>query len=147
MKMTQRELAESFTRQWEEIMQLRAAGQAEYAHDERNAFANFCRTAEDLELEPEEVLWIFAMKHRDGIAAWIKGHKSQREDVTGRINDLIVYLMILRGMVDARRKEPAPGKSMTFISGVTSQPVDSWALAQAPIDASYRTWPSDDNNS
>lgn len=83
-----------------EIMSLREAGQKEYAHDEDNAFANFERIADDLGLSREEVLWVYAMKHRDGIAAHIQGHESQREDVRGRINDLIVYLFILRGMID-----------------------------------------------
>ena len=84
----------------EEVHVLREAGQKEYAHDEENAFANFDRLAKDLDLTPEKILWVYAMKHRDGIAAWINGHRSQREDVRGRINDLIVYLFILRGMVE-----------------------------------------------
>ena len=40
------------------------------------------------------------MKHIDGINAWVKGHESQREDVTGRIKDAIVYLCLLWGMAD-----------------------------------------------
>lgn len=86
----------------QEIGFLREAGQKEYAHDLDDAFANFRRIADDLDLDPEEVLWTYAMKHRDGILAHIRGHESQREDVRGRINDLIVYLILLRGMVEAR---------------------------------------------
>ena len=48
------------------------------------------------------VLWIFLKKHMDGITAYIKGHKSQREDVRGRIKDAIVYLMLLWAMVEER---------------------------------------------
>lgn len=83
-----------------EINKLREEGQKEYAHKDGNAFANFERTGAELEIPREKVLWTFAMKHKDGIAAYINGHKSQREDVRGRINDLIVYLFLLRGMVD-----------------------------------------------
>jgi hypothetical protein len=83
-----------------EIMALRAAGQAEYAHNPANAFANFERAAGDLGLDRKMILWVFAMKHRDGIASFLKGHVSQREDVRGRINDLIVYLFLLRGMIE-----------------------------------------------
>tara|TARA_Y100001938_G_C7856425_1_gene313380 strand:+ start:263 stop:400 length:138 start_codon:yes stop_codon:yes gene_type:complete len=36
----------------------------------------------------------------DGVMSYIKGHKSQREDVRGRITDIIVYLMLLWGMVE-----------------------------------------------
>lgn len=88
-----------------EIMPTREAGQKEYAHKEDNAFDNFDRLAADLGLQPEQVLWVYAMKHRDGIASYINGHKSQREDVRGRINDLIVYLMLLRGMVERREED------------------------------------------
>ena len=42
----------------------------------------------------------YFMKHIDGIASHINGHTSQREDVTGRITDAIVYLCLLWGMVD-----------------------------------------------
>lgn len=99
--MTKAQMAELMRNVFEEeIMYLREQGQDEYAHDEDNAFANFERIAEDLGLKREEVLWVYAMKHRDGIASYIQGHTSQREDVRGRINDLIVYLFLLRGMVE-----------------------------------------------
>ncbi len=86
----------------EEIMALRAAGQKEYAHDVSSPFANFERTGKDTDVDPLKVLWIFAMKHKDGIASYIKGHQSQREDVRGRINDLIVYLLLARGIINER---------------------------------------------
>lgn len=93
-------MAEVMEQVFDEIREVRADGQAEYAHDQSNAFANFERAAADLDLPREQVLWVFAMKHRDGIAAWLKGHKSQREDVRGRIKDLIMYLILLRGMIE-----------------------------------------------
>lgn len=82
-----------------ECQQAREAGQKEYAHDANNSFANFERIANDTGVDRKQVLWVYAMKHRDGIAAYLKGHMSQREDVRGRINDLIVYLCLLRGMI------------------------------------------------
>lgn len=86
---------------FDEIRAVRADGQAEYAHDQSNAFANFERAAADLpDVTREQVLWIFAMKHRDGIASWLGGHQSQREDVRGRIKDLIMYLILLWGMIE-----------------------------------------------
>lgn len=85
----------------DEIKLLYRAGQAEYAHDRENAFANFERQAEEQGITPEQVLCVFARKHWDGIVAFVRGHKSQREDVRGRINDLIVYLHLLRAMIDA----------------------------------------------
>jgi len=88
----------------DEIMSLRESGQKEYAHDEDNAFANFERVAVDLDIDRKMILWVLAMKHRDGIVAHLRGYESQREDVLGRINDLIVYLFILRGMIDEERR-------------------------------------------
>ena len=82
----------------DEIKQTRDSGQKEYAHSKENVFANFERVAESLDISKEQALMVYLMKHMDGINAWIKGHKSQREDVTGRIKDAIVYLCLLWGM-------------------------------------------------
>ena len=84
----------------EEIMKLRGQGQKEDAHDETSPFANFDRGAADLGLDRKQILWVYAMKHKDGISSFLQGHTSQREDVRGRICDLIVYLFLLRGMID-----------------------------------------------
>ena len=81
-------------------MRTRDAGQKEYAHTESNVFANFERVAEGLNISKEQALMVYLMKHMDGINAWIKGHKSQREDVTGRIKDAIVYLQLLWAMIE-----------------------------------------------
>ena len=75
-------------------------GQKEYAMNEDNVFANFERIANQTSLDPKMVLWIYLMKHIVGIASHIKGHKSQREDVRGRLTDAIVYLCILWGMIE-----------------------------------------------
>jgi len=79
---------------------MREAGQKEYARKQNNAFANFERIAENLNLKKEEVLLTYMLKHIDGVCAYVKGHKSQREDVRGRITDIIVYLCLLWGMVE-----------------------------------------------
>ena len=81
-----------------EITSTRDAGQKEYAHSKDNVFANFERVAANLDISREQALMVYLLKHMDGINAWIKGHRSQREDVTGRIKDAIVYLCLLWGM-------------------------------------------------
>ena len=86
--------------QLKEVLKTRDQGQKEYAHDENNVFANFERSSNLLEISREKSLMIFLLKHIDGISAYIKGHKSQREDVRGRITDAIVYLCLLRGMIE-----------------------------------------------
>ena len=83
------------------IMASCEAGQKEYAGDENSdAFTNFNTLATDLGIDRKHILWMYAMKHRDGIAAYLRGHTSQREHVSGRIQDLIVYLLLLAGMIE-----------------------------------------------
>lgn len=106
--MTQEQMRSIMENVFEECRELRGAGQLEYAHKNENAFANFERAGKDLDLPREKVLWVFAMKHRDGIASYLKGHTSQREDVRGRINDLIVYLVLLRGMIEDQANALTP---------------------------------------
>jgi len=83
-----------------EVRKIRLAGQKEYAHDEDNCFANFERIAKLQDLSRETILMTYMFKHIDGIQSYVKGHKSQREDVRGRIVDVIVYLTLLWGMAD-----------------------------------------------
>lgn len=98
--MTREQLAGVMDRVFDECRGLREAGQREYARREENALANFERVAERVGVSREKVLMVYLEKHMDGIHAWINGHRSQRESVKGRINDAIVYLTILRGMVE-----------------------------------------------
>ena len=83
-----------------EIIKTRKSGQQEYAHSKDNVFANFDRIGKALEISREKVLMTYLLKHVDGIKAYVNGYKSQREDVRGRITDIIVYCMLLWGMVD-----------------------------------------------
>ena len=103
-----RDLTEDILHQ---VKEMRDRGQEEYAHDEDNVFANFDRVSNLLEVDRKKVLMTYMLKHIDGISAYIKGHESQREDVTGRITDCIVYLMLLWGMIEddsISRKESNP---------------------------------------
>ena len=82
------------------VKDMHTEGQKEYAMTEDNVFANFERIANQTGQSKEMILWVYLMKHVDGIASYIRGHKSQREDVTGRLTDAIVYLCILWGMIE-----------------------------------------------
>ena len=82
------------------IQETRDAGQKEYARKQNNAFANFERIAYNLSLDRKEILLVYLLKHIDGICAYVKGHRSQREDVRGRMTDVIVYLCLLWGMIE-----------------------------------------------
>jgi hypothetical protein len=92
---------------FQKIQKTREAGQKEYARKKSNSFANFERIAENLDLKKEEVLLVYLLKHMDGICSFVKGHKSQREDVRGRITDTIVYLCLLWGMIEEDERNRA----------------------------------------
>jgi len=85
---------------FEQVEIIHTEGQKEYAMDEDNVFANFDRIANQINMDREIVLWVYLMKHIDGIASYLKGHRSQREEVQGRLTDAIVYLCILWGMIE-----------------------------------------------
>ena len=96
-----KQLDKIIKKQLKQILQTRNDGQKEYARDIDNVFANFQRVGKYVGISQEQVLMVYLLKHIDGIMAYINGHKSQREGVEGRITDTIVYLLLLRGMVDS----------------------------------------------
>lgn len=98
--MTKDEMQELMEHIFKACQLTREDGQKEYAHDTSNAFRNFEALANDLNISREQVLWVYFKKHSDGVLSYINGHMSQREDVRGRIKDMIVYLCLLWGMVD-----------------------------------------------
>jgi len=104
--MTKQEVAEVMDEVIGHMKAFREAGQREYAHREENAFGNFERVGERLNLSREQILLVYMEKHLDGIHAYVQGHRSQREDVRGRIVDAIVYLCLLYGMVVENEKLP-----------------------------------------
>ena len=104
---------------WKEVRQTRDDGQKEYARTDDNVFANFERVAKKLsnpanrpdlskddpifsKISREKVLLVYLLKQIDGICSHVDGHKSQREDVRGRIKDSIVYLMLLWAMIEEK---------------------------------------------
>ena len=91
------------------------------ARKKSNAFANFERVAEYIGSSREKVLMVYLLKHIDGIASFVNGHKSQREDVRGRITDAIVYLCLLWGMID---NEEAKGRNRRYLDKLKREEYD-----------------------
>ena len=83
-----------------EVLKIRDAGQTEYARDKGNVFANFERVASFTGTTREKALLTYLIKHIDGLCAYADGHRSQREDVRGRLTDIIVYCLLFWGMVE-----------------------------------------------
>ena len=103
-----------------QVKEIHTEGQKEYAMNEDNVFENFERIATQMDINRETILWVYFMKHVDGIASYLKGHRSQREDVTGRLTDAIVYLCILWGMIESQ-KEEYPGKSKYYYNRLKNE--------------------------
>tara|TARA_R100000808_G_C2154259_1_gene165137 strand:- start:6564 stop:6869 length:306 start_codon:yes stop_codon:yes gene_type:complete len=98
--MTQMEMKKLIDQIFTKIQGTREEGQKEYAREKKNAFANFERIGNNLSIDRQKVLLVYLLKHIDGICSYVDGHKSQRENVRGRITDAIVYLCLLWGMID-----------------------------------------------
>ena len=86
------------------VKNTRDSGQNEYARDTEDVLANFKRIGSWKNESQESVLLTYLLKHIDGISSFVNGHKSQREDVRGRITDAIVYLFLLWAMIDGNKE-------------------------------------------
>lgn len=100
--------------QAEALRQLTASKGEEYARSEDDQLANFKRQAAEFGLQPEQVLAIYLNKHLDSIKTYIK-HKTPTsiyalaEPIEGRIDDAILYLLLLKAMViEQNEKELNP---------------------------------------
>ena len=93
-------MQELIERIFKEVLRVRDAGQSEYARNQKNVFANFERVASFTNTTREKALLTYMLKHIDGLCAYADGHHSQREDVRGRLTDIIVYCLLFWGMVE-----------------------------------------------
>jgi len=97
---------------FESIQKLSGSKGVEYTgHEgEANAHANFDRLSADLQLTPEKVLTIYLTKHLDSIKTYVNNISAPAspklsEPIEGRIDDAILYLILLKGMVKRRSTE------------------------------------------
>ena len=98
--MLKSEMQSLMTEIMNKITVTRDAGQKEYARDVDNVFANFERVASFVGVNREKALLTYMIKHVDGLCAYVDGHHSQREDVRGRLTDIIVYCFLMWEMVE-----------------------------------------------
>jgi hypothetical protein len=75
----------------------------EYAHS-KERFANFTRIANELEISPEMVAWIYLKKHLDSIISMITGEFTGVESRHSRFVDAVTYLSLLEGMLEEKEK-------------------------------------------
>ena len=104
-KMNRKEMNMLMNRIANVVDNTREAGQNEYARDSENVFANFERVASFTKTTKEKALLTYMIKHIDGLCAYADGHRSQRENVRGRLTDIIVYCNLFWGMVEDNEKQ------------------------------------------
>lgn len=76
----------------------------EYAGDS-DRLANFRRNGQRLDLPMETVWAVYAAKHWDAIMQYIQDERLGKdrvrmESIVGRVDDLIVYLLLFKAMLD-----------------------------------------------
>jgi hypothetical protein len=88
---------------WDSINKLSASKGVEYTGHEgsKNVHANFDRLSLALQIIPEKILMVYLTKHMDSIATYVNSIpvKVMSEPIESRIDDAILYLILLRAMV------------------------------------------------
>lgn len=83
---------------FQQILNLSDTKGREYA-GVQDKFANFKNTAKESETEAIKVLYIFMNKHYNAIQSYVRERKVYSEPIEGRIDDMILYLLLLKGMI------------------------------------------------
>lgn len=101
--MTGEEFRAKVREHMEGILRLNETKGRDYTRGGDDAFDNFRRHAAELGLAPEQVWAVYANKHWDAVMTFIRniaddGYQPS-EAVDGRIDDLILYLFLLREMI------------------------------------------------
>ena len=92
--MTRKQMMEQMSELFLKCTDTHSKGQKEYAKED-NAFKNFESVAEKLDLGKDKVILTYLLKHIDGICSYVNGVKEQRDSISGRIQDAIIYLALL----------------------------------------------------
>ena len=113
----------------DQIQSLGTIKGGEYAGDS-DRLANFRRNAERLGLHMEQVWAVYAAKHMDSIMQFVQdmatGKDRQRsEPMSSRADDLIVYLILFKCMLDEAQDDPeAEPRAFNSLAGKLEFPCE-----------------------
>jgi len=96
--MTRRQLKRIMEQTFAHVRLLSATKGEEYANDDNEALANFKRGAA-IGVRPDQKCAIFFGKHYDSILSFIRRGKVFSEPIEGRVDDLILYLILFKAIV------------------------------------------------
>lgn len=116
--MDQKHFESIFRHTVDEIERLLIVKGGEYAGNE-DRLANFKRGAQLAGVTPLQCALIYMSKHYDAVATFIKddaaGRDRQRsEPITGRLDDLINYCILIKALLQEPVQEREPKKSSSF---------------------------------
>ena len=111
--------------QVEKLRSLAVLKGGEYAGD-HDRLANFRRNAGALGLTMEQVWRVYAGKHWDAVTQYINDvsagkDRPRLESILGRADDLIVYLVLFKAMVEERSPRPLPVVEELTAAGVLAE--------------------------
>jgi len=88
--------------QFDKLLEINSSKGHDYAGDD-DALDNFKRHSNNLGLTPEQIWAVYANKHWDAINTYCKEGDVASEPIEGRIDDALLYLFLLRGLVEERQ--------------------------------------------
>lgn len=113
-------LSELMDETFNKAIELRVKKGAEYAADHvDDSLANFRRNAKDTSVSMEVCWRIYAGKHWDAINQYVRDAdksyftRERMEPIEGRIDDLIVYLILFKAMIIERIETRHPAYLVT----------------------------------
>lgn len=106
--MTFNEFDELMEATYQKLLAMRASKGRDYAgNDDR--LANFKRHAEQVDIDPLKIWAVYYNKHHDAIMTFVRMHAHESyqpsEPIEGRIEDAILYLFLLLGLIHDQCKQ------------------------------------------
>jgi len=120
--MNHQEFQALLAHQAEVLQKITATKGAEYSNDE-DQLANFKRLAAELGLPDIKVCLVYLTKHLDAIKSYAKRGEVMSEPIEGRIDDAILYLILLKGLIRDRIKNEAGSSPEPTFCMVGATPV------------------------
>lgn len=105
LKATHDRMVELTATKGEEYANNTIFGNSEADHMAQDQHANFKRLSEELGMKPEQVLSVYLTKHLDAVKSFLKHGRVYSEPIDGRIDDAILYLILLKGLVVEGREK------------------------------------------
>lgn len=121
--MKRAELQQLIEQVFSEVKAINATKGVEYA-TEIDALQNF-KDGEDWGITPKQNLMVAMNKHYRSVQSYVKlGKVLSNENIEGRINDLILYGILLRGLIEEEKRPASTPPRRTILAPLAEEPHD-----------------------